>query len=563
MKPLKLLALVLLAVFACGQPSAPSDASPITSDVAPSIEASGPNQDDLPFSRKPHPASTTTPAPPDTRSHDEIRIAACSGAPDTDHPDGWRCAGKRPITFKAVGSTPITPVSWTVPAWFVDPQNTSTTAKDTNDCITSATACVHWSEIAVHRLGFSGVCAAPILRQNTSVTYLSSHTDNTDPMLFCPFMANGAVPSIVGTTPAAVAAVFTLNAAKNRAAGTNAMLSGSFSAGAPATGKLVQNTTALKGSRAFIYTTAGGANFNITQPVALQAIPQAAVPIEIDTWASLDTVNVLTPVAVNLSVFTPVFLDIDTAVFNRAGYLSQVTVFDPTGTGLDNVYLSSVWSEDVKFNRIVSSYGSTGAGITAVGFSPVFANCYFAGGIDWQSVQEPVFWAGAAPGTAGAVTTIISGIVTANTPGTNNQSPLVDGDFISGTPGGVFANATFGLVFMDNNIVVPQSSTLTFATGLGGSHVLYGTAAKTLTLQGNARAFMASGTFTAGWTAPTLVTGVTINGGTTASCNTGADPGVIHNATTTVSHLDAACGAGTGLGGAAFVLGGGQISNAL
>jgi hypothetical protein len=67
-------------------------------------------------------------------------------------------------------------------------------------------------------------------------------------------------------------------------------------------------------------------------------------------------------------------------------------------------------------------------------------------------------------------------------------------------------------------------------------------------------------TFVASFTAPGLVTGIKINGNTTASCHTAADPDVIHSATTTPAHLDAACGAGTGLGSDAFIFGGASVS---
>ncbi len=94
-----------------------------------------------------------------------------------------------------------------------------------------------------------------------------------------------------------------------------------------------------------------------------------------------------------------------------------------------------------------------------------------------------------------------------------------------------------------------------------GTGIIYGSGTNTINLLGAAHGQLMTGTFTAQFTAPGLVTGIQLNGSVNASCNTGADPGVLHNATTTPAHLDAACGAGTGLGGAAFRSAGASVAN--
>jgi hypothetical protein len=195
----------------------------------------------------------------ETRSQAPMDTAACTGA------DGsWRCSAARPRTFAAAGATPILPAAWSVASWFVDPQNVSGTASDANACTSSGAPCLTWQEINVHRwgcLGSPGAC--PRIRQTTTITFLSSHTDNSDPVVLVPQIENASVFSLQGTTPTvATSTTFTLNAAKNRTAGANAMLSGSFAAGSPAACVLVQNTTAAKSSRAWVYTTAGGSNWN-------------------------------------------------------------------------------------------------------------------------------------------------------------------------------------------------------------------------------------------------------------------------------------------------------------
>ena len=74
---------------------------------------------------------------------------------------GWACpAVKRPLM--ATGQTPIIPPSWTVPNWYIDPQNTTTCASDSNSG-TSATCggagigpIVTYQELNVHRWGCQG-----------------------------------------------------------------------------------------------------------------------------------------------------------------------------------------------------------------------------------------------------------------------------------------------------------------------------------------------------------------------------------------------------------------------
>ena len=145
---------------------------------------------------------------------------------------------------------------------------------------------------------------------------------------------------------------------------------------------LLQRTT--NPSRAFIYKTAGGSNWFVSQPVALQSIPQSAVPAEVDTWVSTNSVNLLTPVSVNVVEFAPTIGDFNGG-FTNVGYLTQLVDFDPSGNGPDNIYLSNVWAADVSFQRTVTpSEGPIIPGVSAA-FSelPIFANCAFPGGLVW------------------------------------------------------------------------------------------------------------------------------------------------------------------------------------
>lgn len=544
MNQLKIFTLVLFALFAifafeCNPPPAPepTPASAPTVQETPAFERLEDTRRALILSRAaPH---LNAKASPDMRTLDILHVQACTNADGT-----WACAGKKPLVFKALGNEPITPVSWLVPAWFIDPQNVSGTASDHNDCVTAVTACQTWAEIAIHRFGISGGCVAEGMPQNTTITYLSSHTDGTDPMLWCPIASSNAYPVIQGTTPAvATATTFTRSAAKNTSAGANSLLAGSFAAGSPAPGVLVQNTTSAGsptrlGSRAWIYKTAGGSNWDMTQPLAPQTVPYNNSEAEIDSWNTGDTVELLTPVAVNLVKFAPTFDTFDSS-FNN-GQLYQLVVFDPTGVGNDDFYANTtVDSIECGFQRRIIIHDENSQANSS------YSNAFSNGGTLVQS-SSMLVQSGALVGPVLVYFSIFQ----------------IDGDAI--LTGSLFEGGVhgFGLVYLDG-FADFNAATVDFEDLAYSSHVVYGATLSNLRFNSTSRGRMKSGTYAAGWTAPVLVSpGALFNGAATASCNTGADPGVIHNATTTVAHLDTGCGAGTGLGGVAFNLGGASVGTA-
>lgn len=478
---------------------------------------------------EPAPSSTVS-VPPDTRSQAQIDIAACTAA------DGsWRCASKKPQTFAAGSSTPIIPVSWTVPNWFVN----KSTGSDSNACTTALAACATKQEIWVHRWGMvgSGSQNCPRFQQTTTLEQDTSDTDNTDPFYPCASLEKGVSFILQGGPPTSTAAVFTLNTAKNTAAGTNALLSGSFSAGAPAAGVLVQNTTAGKSSRAWVYKTAGGANWNITQPDVPITVPAATLsPVEVDTWASTDTVNVLVPIAINLVSASATMGDFNGA-FSNAFYLYNFTIFDPSGVGNDDVVIGpQVQVVEVSSQRAMNFTGNTETGPGA----QFCTNCMQLALTSTTGLGQsrPNFFSGALGANSDLATA-----------GALGSDIIIPGAVLE-MGGGISSN-----VFLDGTLTV-TSGTLTMTGG-----ILYGNGSNTINMKGSGHMTQTSGTFVQKFTAPGLVTGIKLNGTANASCNSGADPGVIHNATTTPTHLDAACGAGTGLGSAAFVLGGASVAN--
>jgi len=433
---------------------------------------------------------------------------------------------------QAPGTNGYNPSWYAAGAIFIDPQNVSGTASDGNNGTSAATALRTYRE-AVRRWGSTKMT----LVVATAISFLSSHTDDSDPVIFEPVVSGNVQVSIQGAAPASVAAVFTLNSAKNRAVGTNSLLSGSFSAGAPAVGKLVANTTAGKSSRAWIYNSAGGANWTMTQPLAPGAVGGSVSPAEVDSWASTDTVNVLTPVAVNIVKIAPVS---DTG--NKPVTLYQLTIFDPGGANTNPCVLSgNVQTLECSSQRKVIWAD------TPTGELQYITNHIALGAVQSYS-GAPCFFAGA---TTAAISYIPS-----------SGGAYFDADHIIGAVL-VFAGTqgAFGLVALDALVII-AAGTLTQERFFYGSSVVYGTGANTIRSQSYTRYSNGTGgTFVAAFTAPGLVTGFLLNGTGTGQSHTRATPDVIASAiATTPANLDAAAGP-AGFGGTAFNLGGAQLSN--
>jgi hypothetical protein len=550
MKPsLTLLAIMVSAFASCGQTSV-TDESRSWADVATSVEPSGPTSDDLPVRRKPRP-SAFVPASPDTRSHEQLAMAACTGTPDAQHPDGWRCTGKRPVTFAAsTGGSPILPVSWSVPNWFVN----KSTGSDQNDCITALTACKTKQEIWVHRWGMvgSGSQNCPRFQQTTTLEQDVSDTDAIDPIYVCAASDNGASLVIKGGPVTGTAAVFTRSAQKNTAVGTNSLLAGSFSAGAPAANVLVTNTTVLKSSKAWIRKTAGGANWQLSQPMAPVTVPSASlIGAEVNTWATNDTVTLSTPIAINVVSASDVVNSFDGG-FTTGVYLYNATLFDPQGAGNNTLYVGyGTHIIECASQRVptFNEYAFSGTGATFISNTDLEVTILLS--------------AGRPSGSVAIEGGIISGLQSGEGIALDNDV-ILQADPVLGTTSVITGEVSIqGSTFLGTNFIVDTS----LIRMVGASTVVYGETTNTINMRGSSHFWLNTGsTFTAGFTAPGLVTGVLLNGTATGhSVNTTANVDTYCGAiATTPAKLDAAATtvcATTGFGGNAFNPGGASVAN--
>jgi len=487
-----------------------------------------------------------------------VGIAAC--VPQKETPPE-----PTPVVHHAMGAgrTPIIPPSWTVPNWYVDPamsvlgaipdagadagvdgSGMLPCASDNNNC-TSATCgsigsnigpCLTWHEIYDGRLGCQGApLECPRTRQNTNYVFLSSQSGNGDPVYIHDAIENGALRNLQGGSPTVVATGVVLSgvSAKSRAVGSNAILIANLGASA-AVGQLVENTT--HPSRAWVYRALGGNSFELSQPMAKNFAASALLaPAEVDTWANGDSVNLLTPVAVNLVDTQPVITDLGGS-FTGQAWIWQLSVLNP---GIaEQINVGRTRFAEVSLNR------------TAVGNYPVgpnFLNCWVRGANLVGNVSSGGFVA------YGGVITGFPSLAGA----------ALDGDVIIGSSWTLYPGLTqMGLVFLDGTVKT-QNTFLQFQSTAYSLITIYGrTGSSQINLMGTTHATVVSGTFAAALTAPDRVSpGIQINGASTGCSHSGGSPDVVScGIATTPNNLDMSQSS-SAFGGNAFVPGGAGISN--
>jgi hypothetical protein len=443
------LALLGLSLGACtsSSPSSTPDAGPPVPVAVPAAPAARIS----PIERARRIAARPKP-PTDTRSDAEITQAACQGA------SGWRCAGSKPKLATAT-TQPVFPSSWTVPNWFLDPNNGTGCASDNNNG-TSATCGAlgvgplrTWGELNVHRWGCLGnPIACPQLRQDTTVNFLSSQPDNSDPVAFTPLLGNGATASIVGRLLSATSTTLTGVTPKNRSVGANSPLNVVFGAPiTPGTNPLVQNNAVGKSSMAWVWTTTGA--ITMTQPLVPSTIGGTLAPAEVDTWAPTDPVQRWTLTQVNLVKVQP-------TVDNLS--LSEVNLFHLNV----HAYTANFDSLSLSGDAVVSQESVFEKFITGPSAFLEFINCLLSGG---GFFTGPTGWNGGGANKSGSIDIESLGI---------NNPTFMDGDILLGEP--PFSSVTinggqtlWGFVYIGWFVEIGPTGRVSLQTLNYGGHVVY------------------------------------------------------------------------------------------
>jgi hypothetical protein len=438
----------------------------------------------------------------------------------------------------------ITPLaSWSQATWFIDPQNVTGTASDSNTGLTSGTALRTWAQL-INNLG----TYSPLIAQVTTITFLSSHTDNTDPVIFHPYHTKGGYCIIRGNLGAAQqVATGTLASVTSKVRATPQLLQANIGASGAAGLMLVNSTHS---ARCWVYKNVSGNVWSLTQPLAPVTLPSVfPFPALVDTFANTDTYTLYKPTQVNIVDVACTLVDYNGASFNNMLYLHQLTVFDPQGIASDNVY---------RGNHIAMIECATQRGI----FNNALVN-------DAEEATFNVYnvggWFGGAQGT-GAVDAIVGGCIAGAGSSCDVAGNVAfDGDFIL-APGLGFAapqGCSIGLMYLETGTTLILSGGKTGLIDLAGG---YGTGVGGQTLWGPGGVslfYNASLFYKPNFTASSIMlfTGaINMNRGTTASAyNTAVDPAVWHaGRTVNPGNLDASI-AGGGFAGAAIVPGGASI----
>lgn len=449
-----------------------------------------------------------------------------------------------PHTFGAAGGTTsaIIPASWTVPAWFIDPANSSGTASDSNSCTSSGTPCLTWHEINDHRWGCIGSpSGCPRLQQTTTITWLSNDSTDNDPVYFLPTIekSNAYVAlngTLSGGTTTTLTSVTSGGAATRTALELAAPASGTFAAG-----DFIVNTT--HAGAAWAYTVSSGAIWKLTQPMGRTTTPIVGFspPTELTNWANGDAITFYTsPTKVNLVTVLPTITDEN----SNANYvtINNIQVTSPLhgNDSLDVLHVNS----GVVFQECTSQREIHIGGMAGI-FSPISSNNYLSAGVS------------SLPMTAGAY--IVGGEIVPTRSGTNTIGVSFDGDIIFSSTGSYVVqgpNILLGAIYVDTSTVLavtgntylnptfgPYSQAIVWGPGIlnAASRIAYASGA------GEATAIFKSTlnidritTFCLG--NPNAVA-------TTLTCNTSL----------TATNLDSSLG--TSVTGCAYVPGGGSFCN--
>lgn len=415
------------------------------------------------------------------------------------------------------GLTPPANGSWSVANWWIDPVGGS----DLNTGKTAGSPLKTWKAL----VALWGTIS-PILRQSTTITFLTSQSDNTDPVIFQPVLANGAMCVISGTLTQVGAGTLGTITAKNRS--TPQLLKAATLPAGAAADVIIVNTA--KSSSAIIYSSAGGGAWNISQPQNNVTAPFTSAT-EDDTWSTGNAVTLYTTTGVNIVSVSATLADYDAVNFNNFLYLQNLTIFDPSGAGDDHaiigdyVYLNNVISQKLGLfprgagdSTLLYVNASFRFGNTSLCPAPLLQ---FSGGIIGSSI----------------ISTVASGFVFANDvilAGQVNMKGL-----------NVLNNA-----YVDTGVTLFISDNCTVANHVWGPGSLEVDGCGTLLYPSGANQAVAT---------LLIKGGFKLNGLTTAFSVTSA--GTLHGGITiSAANLDAAAGV-AGFGGTAFLFSGAAISN--
>jgi len=219
--------------------------------------------------------------------------------------------------------------SWSQPTWFIDPSG----GNDANDGYTVSTPVKTWAQI-ISRFG----TYSPLLTQNTTFTFLSNHTDNTDPVIFTPYLGGTGITVIItgvlNTSNQVSTGPLSGLIAKNRNTGT--LLAAALTNN-PVPGWFVHDIN--NDGYCWVYKNPSPNVATLSQPMESSVSALAAdnaSPSEIDSTATNDIYIAYEPIHVNIMQITTQSSGSEESYIAGRIIIQNLVIFDPANSDDNN-----------------------------------------------------------------------------------------------------------------------------------------------------------------------------------------------------------------------------------
>ena len=354
--------------------------------------------------------------------------------------------------------------AFAVSAWAVDKANASGCASDSNLCQTTTCGggligpCRTKKELR-YRLG---VDSCWDLAQGTTITFMSSDTDNTDPFPICVNAQRGGYLILKGALgsgqtfsgPASLPNNFQ-NLQRGNGTVPRINLGATLGTSVP-NGTMIADTTT--GYRTWVHDNVITTSYHATMPLAVVTLPTTTIsPTEnYSSSASGSTGSINFQSGDSATLFTPVSVNIpslecknfDTGADAATSYpcimMQQFRIYDPAGSGVDVVKWGvDVVGYDMYVDRLIQLTGST-----SEAHDVGCVNCYVTSGLIGERLSTGHFWR------------FVGGTFTAAATQINPSGPgiALDGD------AWLTASATFGKGVALGLVAIQNATTLTLGT---------------------------------------------------------------------------------------------------
>jgi hypothetical protein len=300
---------------------------------------------------------------------------------------GLSCTPSSPAhSLGMVNAPPIINPSWTAPAWFIDPANSTGLANDgANSGQSASQPLLTWNELNAHRWACSASAngidygsPCPRLQQNTTITFMSSQSGFADPVYFAPTLEGGVWVNMVGTPTCATGGA--LSNVTTGGGATRAALELAQLTVTPTAGQFLVNTT--HPGAAWAVALSSGSIWQFSQPLARTVVPQTT-PAELSTWANVDVANLCTLPSLDVVSVQPIVAD-NSAAFSNFVYMTNLAVTGPVGNGFDHLTVNhGVSMQECSSTREVF-------GLAQQGPFPVYHNNYLPAGVAGDMVGATV-----------------------------------------------------------------------------------------------------------------------------------------------------------------------------